>query len=167
MIWVPLSGGGPLNGYRYRDALRPLADRELVESYDDGLARVVALSQVPSASLGEWAGRGPALSVYVQWAVYALRDRQIITWEESNLRFEQLARIQRRDGLYAGYRGIHYGRPDGWEAPRWWGSDVHRQHRCELISRWPASYSRELFTQWSQKRDWRWARQTADTLELS
>lgn len=159
MIWVPLAGGGRLNGYRYRDTLHPLTDRELAESYDDGLARVVALSEDPLADLGEWDGHGPALSVYVQWAVYALRDRHIIDQDGWKARLGRLALIQRRGGLHPGYRGIHYGRPGGWEAPRWWGSDLHVQHRCELIERWPADYSsgRFRFVEWSLRRDWRWA----------
>lgn len=156
VIWVPLAGGGRLNGYRYRDALRPLTDRELTESYNDGLVRVEALSQDPSAELGEWAGHGPALSVYVQWGVYAMRDRRIIDMDECKARLERLALIQRRDGLHPGYRGIHYGRSGGWEAPRWWGSDLHAQHQCELIQRWPADYSSGLFNGMSLRRDWRW-----------
>lgn len=143
MIWVPLPGRG---GYRYRDTLRPLANRDLLESHGDALRRVEALSQEPLGDcLGEWRGHGPALSVYIQWAVYALRDRALITADESLQRLETIARLQQRNGLYPGCKGIHYGRSSGWEAPPWWATDIHAQHREKLISLWPERYSEELF----------------------
>lgn len=158
MIWTPLSGGGPLNGYRYRDTLRPLTNQDVVDSLVDAQARIYALAQDPHAPLGEWQEHGPALSVYAQWAVYALHERELITKEESQQRLKRLADIQQRNGLYRGDPGIHYGRSRGWEAPSWWGTDIHRQHQVQLIAAQPQHYSAELFEQWSRRRDWRWAR---------
>lgn len=158
MIWTPLPGGGPLNGYRYRDTLRPLTNEDLVESLDDAQARIEALSQDPQAPLGQWQDHGPALSVYAQWAVYALHDRALITKDEWTRQLKRLADIQQRGGLYSGYPGIHYGRSRGWEAPPWWASDIHQQHQDELIAKRPQHYSRDLFGHWSRQRDWRWAR---------
>jgi hypothetical protein len=88
-MWVPLAAGGPANGYRYRDTLRPLATEELLESHDEAMGRVGDLSGNSSASLGEWEGRGPALSVYAQWTVYALYDREVVDIDESKRRLKR------------------------------------------------------------------------------
>ncbi|RIT36805.1 hypothetical protein D2E76_16260 [Mycobacteroides abscessus] len=158
MIWVPLAGGGPHNGYRYRDTLRPLSNEDLTESHADALARIEAFAHDRTADLQEWRGHSAALSVYVQWAVYGLLARDLITRSESLRRFERLALLQQKDRLHPGYPGIHYGRPGSWEAPRWWGSDIHKQHQDELIATAPQHYSSEGFKHWAQQRDWRWAR---------
>lgn len=158
MIWTPLPGGGSLNGYRYRDTLRPLTNQDLLASLDDARARVEALAQDPNAPLGEWQGHGPALSVYAQWAIYALLDRGLITKDDYLRRLEQLAHIQQKNGLYRGYPGIHYGRSTGWEAPPWWGTDVHQHHQNQLIAARPQHYSLAMFEHWGSQRDWRWAR---------
>lgn len=145
MIWVPLAGGGALNGYRYRDTLQPLCDAELIEAYDDAFTRVTAVAQAPRADIGPWRGHAAALSVYVQWAVQGLRGRNLITAQEWRTRLEWLAKLQQRNGLYRGYPGLHYGRPSSWEAPSWWGTDVHAQHRAALIAQAPQHYSVEVF----------------------
>lgn len=158
MIWTPLPGGGSLNGYRYRDTLRPLSNQDLQESVEDSGARIEELAQDPAAPLGEWHEHGPALSVYAQWAVMALLERELITRDEYLRRLARLAQLQQRDGLYRGFPGIHYGRSRGWEAPSWWGTDIHQQHRQQLIAAQPEQYSREHFEHWIHQRDWRWAR---------
>ncbi|WP_074332410.1 hypothetical protein [Mycobacteroides abscessus] len=138
--------------------MRPLADDDLVDSQADALARIEALAVDRGADLGQWQGNGPALSVYVQWAIYALRGRNLISMEESLLRLGRVAVLQQKNRLYPGHPGIHYGRPGGWEAPIWWGTEVHKQHQLELIARAPQHYSMERFEYWAQQRDWRWAR---------
>lgn len=151
MIWAPLAGGGARNGYRYRDTLDPLASEELIESYEDSLAAVTALAQDRHADLGQWRGHGAALSVYAQWAVQGLRARDLITAHEWKSRLEVLATLQQRNGLYRGYPGLHYGRTSSWEAPGWWGTDVHAQHCEDLIAKAPQRYSMELFGRGGQQ----------------
>lgn len=158
MIWVPLSGGGPLNGYRYRDTLRPLALQELIESHDEATALVEELAKSRSAPLGLWRARGPALSVYAQWAVYALRERDAITQEVFLARLERLAQLQQRNRLYRGFPGIHYGSSAGWEAPPWWSGPLHLEHQALLMVKNPDHYTQALFELCQRQGDWRWAR---------
>ncbi|SIE16481.1 hypothetical protein [Mycobacteroides abscessus] len=156
MIWAPLPGGGYENGYRYRDTLRPLATPELNESYTEALALIEELAQNPAAQLGDWKDRGPALSVYAQWAVYALRDRGVLTGEEAVNHFKHLAALQQKNGLYQGFPGIHYGKSIGWLAPKWWETGTHKRHQAELRKKNPAHYTKELFEYWGSQQDWRW-----------
>lgn len=134
MIWVPVAGFG---GFRYRDALRPLAAEELTETHNDAMDRVIRCVDDPSVNLGEWQDHAPALTVVVQWTVYALMAHGLITDEGAQLQFKQLADIQ---------RVIHHGRASGWSAPPWWGSNVHRQHQTALIATHPQRYSDETFS---------------------
>lgn len=163
MIWVPLSGGGPNNGYRYRDTLRSLATPELQETYTEALGLIEQLAEDRSAPLGDWKDYGPALSVLAQWAVYALRDRGILATtktdgqkSETDQHLAHLARLQQKNGLYQGFPGIHYGNSRGWQAPPWWGTAVHQHHQEQLIALNPAAYSCEHFAFWASQRDWRW-----------
>lgn len=145
VIWVPLAGGGPSSPFRYRDALGPLDSPELIQSCAAALDRLERLAVDPSADLGEWVGHGPALSVYAQWAVYALRDRQLIDSGAAQLRLGRLAQLQHKGGLGPSYPGIHYGKSSGWSAPSWWGGDMHAVHQAELIGMAPQRYSTERF----------------------
>ncbi|MFV8227450.1 hypothetical protein [Mycolicibacterium fortuitum] len=133
MIWVPMAGS---DGFRYRDALRPLAAQELTDTHYDAMDRVITYIDDPSADLAEWQGHAPALTVLVQWTVYALMAHGLITDEDAQLQFTQLADIQ---------RVIHHGRPNGWSPPPWWGSDVHREHQTALIATYPQRYSEATF----------------------
>lgn len=146
VIWVPLAGGGQNSGHRYREALRPLDSPELVQSYGAALGCLERLAADPCADLGEWVGHGPALSVYAQWAVYALRDRQLIDRDIAHARLGRLAQLQHKGGLGPSYPGIHYGKSSGWSAPSWWGGDMHVVHQAELIRIAPERYSIERFT---------------------
>ncbi|SHU65807.1 Uncharacterised protein [Mycobacteroides abscessus subsp. abscessus] len=165
MIWTPLPGGGPNNGYRYRDTLRPLATQELQETYVEALGLIEQLAEDPAAPLGDWKGHGPALSVLAQWAVYALRDRGILSTtkpgddqlSETDQQLLRLARLQQKGGLYQGFPGIHYGKSIGWQAPTWWGAEAaHQHHQEQLIALNPEVYTREHFAFWAGQRDWRW-----------
>lgn len=145
MIWVPLPGGGPTDGYRYREALRPLHVPELTQAYEEALHKLSALAVDPGAELDEWHGHGPALSAYAMWAVYALRDHGVLDSEETKGRLKQLATYQLAD-VNGPYRGIHYGKTKSWEAPPWWGGPIHVRHQVELIALAPHRYSEATFS---------------------
>lgn len=138
-IWVPTPGLGPDNGFRYRSALLPLDIPELREACGLALAAVERLAERSNSPLGEWAGHGPALSVYAMWAVYALRDSGSITRDDAVVHLRRLTELQ---------RVIHYGRSAGWLAPPWWGSaDIHQSHQQALIDRDGSRYSAALFAE--------------------
>lgn len=140
-----MSGRGSTDGYRYREALRPLHVPELTEAFEQALHKVSALAADPGAELDEWNGYGPALSAYAMWAVYALRDRGVFDGQETKDRLKQLAEFQLAD-VNGAYRGIHYGKTTSWEAPPWWGGPIHVQHQVELIARAPNRYSEATFS---------------------
>lgn len=146
MIWVPSAGGGPDAAFRYRESTRLLQEPELLQSYSEAIDRIEAYAANSSAPLDEWDGHAPALTVYAQWAVYALRNCGAIDDSETHRRLARVAKLQQRDGLGRGYPGIHRGRSAGWAAPAWWGGSIHAQHRDELIRRAPERYSLTDFT---------------------
>lgn len=121
---------------RYRDALSVLDIPEIIEAHDLSLEMIECCADDPESDLGDWAGHGPALSVYTMWAVYALKERGVIGAEDADSRLTRVAELQ---------RVIHYRRTAGWLAPSWWGSDVHRQHRVALIAKDRSRYTLEGF----------------------
>ncbi|MBU8813641.1 hypothetical protein KL953_32720 [Mycolicibacterium goodii] len=137
MIWVPVAGAGSTDGFRYRDTLSALDTPEVLQASALALTATENLADNPDSDLGQWAGHGPALSVYAMWAVYALEAHAVITHAEAVKRLKHLADLQ---------RVIHYGRSAGWLAPPWWGSTIHIQHQQALTSKDPVRYPPAAFT---------------------
>lgn len=139
---MPVAGLGPTDGFRYRATFGALDVPEIAQACDLALTAVqrYAGRGGVESDLGEWAGHGPALTVYAMWAVLALESRRVLDVAETRDRLKLLADLQRK---------VHRGRSGGWLAPAWWGSEVHAAHQELLIAADPGRYSAGVFSRGS------------------